>query len=869
MVVGDRIDRYRIEAMLGQGGMGSVYRAYDEKLHRSVALKVLLLDKEGTHTAERKARMVREARAAAALHHPNCVAIYDVGEHDGAPYIAMELVPGRSLGALQKAPAYAWDERVRWLGDIGRALSAAHRAGLVHRDIKPDNVMLGNDGVIKVLDFGIARRVSRDVDASGPTDIEGLGTLTAEGTVIGTPLYMAPEQIRGGEIDSRADQFAWAVLGWELLGGRSPWPTRDMMILVAAICGDEPLPIELPAGCPRAIEVALRRALSKAPGDRFATMEDAVAAITSPIDASLDKTELAPAPVPPPPGPPPSRSRARTIAAAAVIVALAIGVEIVTTRPLGLSAPHQVAGGDSGAVAAPAATRIIDLPPPKSASPEAVAEYRTGLQALRDASWKVADAAFLRATVLDPNMANAHLRAAFTARYNQPAEVTRHFARATDLRGSLSERDRLFLAALEPLLAIEPPDDAESVKRIAVAEAAFPGDAELVGLHAYVGRAVIGNEPALELARRSIKLDPEFADGWQMVGDIEGDLGHMSEAREALQRCIEISPASIDCRSHLSMLDELEGKCDRVQLGLRAMISRQPEGAATSFPFWPSSLLAIGATREAVLQALEQRWSMLPETQREVTKRMEAAQLDAFYGDFVSALRKVGDVEELIKTSPDPHLHVAATALRVDIESEMGRSSDAAEHAARHLKQREAWNVIAPGDGPDATPQLLYVAYRGGLIDHAQLASSRAAWMERTRSVARPSRAWARGFGASETLEEAREARTALPPSGLPVSYFRHADEAAGVGRILLLTGAQKDGAALLGIAAGSCRGLLDPIAHTRANDALGRAREAIGDTAGACAAYKVVRDRWGKANPKSVTAEHARAQSKSMGCGD
>ena len=160
--------------------------------------------------AEASARVLREARAAARIAHPNAVAIYDVGEVDGLPFLAMELVTGRPLSAFVGDGGVPLERRIRWLAEVASALGAAHALGLVHRDIKPDNVMLASDGTVKVLDFGIARRASARTDlGGGPIPTEGavaLGTLTAEGVVLGTPFYMAPEQMRGELIDGRADR---------------------------------------------------------------------------------------------------------------------------------------------------------------------------------------------------------------------------------------------------------------------------------------------------------------------------------------------------------------------------------------------------------------------------------------------------------------------------------------------------------------------------------------------------------------------------------------------------------------------------------------------------------------------------------------
>ncbi|MGK3983141.1 protein kinase [Sorangium sp. So ce136] len=275
---GDSFERYTIEAAIGQGGMGCVYRAHDARLGRRVAVKVIA---GGAVDPDAAARLLREARAAAALDHPNAVSIFDVGELDGTPFIVMELVAGRTLRSAIGGPEVPGSMRVTWLADVGRALAAAHRRGLVHRDIKPENVMVRDDGVIKVLDFGIARRAAGEADPSASTEAPALPTLTALGVKLGTPVYMAPEQIRGGELDGRADQFAWGVLAFELLTGRLPWRgAGDMLAVVASILTDEADRTLLDAASvPPAVSAVVLRALSKRPEDRFASMDDLVRAL--------------------------------------------------------------------------------------------------------------------------------------------------------------------------------------------------------------------------------------------------------------------------------------------------------------------------------------------------------------------------------------------------------------------------------------------------------------------------------------------------------------------------------------------------------------------------------------------------------------
>jgi len=205
--LGQTFSRYIIEASIGQGGMGEVYRAFDEKLRRKVALKVIHPDLAVPDAA---ARLVREARVAAGLAHPNIVAIFDLGEIDDTVFLVMELVSGAPLRAYIGDQTVPIARKIRWLADIARGLAAAHKAGLVHRDVKPANVMVSDDDVVKVLDFGLAKPLEA---ASFRSDV---------GMVVGTPGYLAPELFTGATADARSDQFAFGVTAYELLGGVHP-----------------------------------------------------------------------------------------------------------------------------------------------------------------------------------------------------------------------------------------------------------------------------------------------------------------------------------------------------------------------------------------------------------------------------------------------------------------------------------------------------------------------------------------------------------------------------------------------------------------------------------------------------------------------
>jgi serine/threonine-protein kinase len=281
---GETIGRYVVEAVLGEGGMGCVYRARDPELGRRVAVKVLRPRTQAGRTAaaddEIVARMRREARAAAALSHPNAVSVFDVGEADGELFIVMELVDGRTLRSYVGAGDVPLARRLRWLADAARALGAAHALGIVHRDIKPDNVMVRPDGLVKVLDFGIARPATSTPDAAGPTAPVGIATVTSEGRILGTPCYMAPEQLLGQALDGRTDQFAWGVMAYELLTGWLPWPEDDIARLAVAVVTRAPRsPRALVTEIPEHVEGVVLRALEKLPEARFASIDEAADAL--------------------------------------------------------------------------------------------------------------------------------------------------------------------------------------------------------------------------------------------------------------------------------------------------------------------------------------------------------------------------------------------------------------------------------------------------------------------------------------------------------------------------------------------------------------------------------------------------------------
>ena len=288
LTAGTRLGPYEILAPLGAGGMGEVYRARDPRLGRDVAIKVL--PTESLHDDAARTRLLREARLAATLNHPNICTIHEVGEAGGHIYIAMELIEGRPLSeAIAERRAGLPTENVTRYGmQIAAALAHAHEKHVIHRDLKSSNVVITPDGRAKVLDFGVARRAYEASDASSTTLSVGP---TETGAVVGTPHYLAPEVLRGGTADERSDLWALGVLLQEMASGALPFNGTTGYELASAILHDTPA--ALPDRVPSGLRAVIGRCLAKEPGERYQRASELRAALEA-LQSGASATTVGP-----------------------------------------------------------------------------------------------------------------------------------------------------------------------------------------------------------------------------------------------------------------------------------------------------------------------------------------------------------------------------------------------------------------------------------------------------------------------------------------------------------------------------------------------------------------------------------------------
>ncbi len=408
-MIGQAFAGYVIRAQLGRGGMGVVYEAWDPRLDRPLALKMIrseMLDEAG------RRRFLLEAQACSRLNHPHVVTVYAAGEEGGNPYMAMELLRGRTLRRVLAEDALDWQRKVELALDALDALARLHEAGIVHRDLKPENIMITDDGVLKLMDFGLAH-----VEAAGATQV---------GMVVGTAGYMSPEQVAGRPVDARSDVFSFGILLYEMLAGRRPFDGESAMSVMYQIQNAAPPPLpDGPADLPPGLTACLERALAKDPAQRHAdagALRDELAALLAGVVTAA------------------SRRRRRIAWLAGTATVAALGTVIVALALRGPSAPkpdreravqHNELGQDldrrGERVEARAEFRAATLADPGYPVPW----NNLALLALQDGERAEADSLLRRALAADPQYAQAWYNLGFLQEETErPADAEASYRRA-------------------------------------------------------------------------------------------------------------------------------------------------------------------------------------------------------------------------------------------------------------------------------------------------------------------------------------------------------------------------------------------------------------------------------------------------------
>jgi serine/threonine-protein kinase len=743
----------------------------------------------------------------------------------------MELIHGRTLRAW--APRASLAERLRALVTTARALAAAHARGVVHRDVKPDNVMMRDDGVLKVLDFGIARRVPFSLDPNGPTG--DLARRTLSSGIVGTPGYMAPEQLRGEGVDGRSDQFAWGVMAFEVLEGTHPWADASDIRTVASILA-APAP-SLTKATPE-VAAVVRRALAKDARARYARMTD----VADALEAALGRE-----------APRPARAAGHAWTAFAPLgLATALMLGAAFTGPPHARATAMASGARSAA--RPAA---------------AIEAFEEARRDLREASLYEARRELGEAVAIDPTFAAAHL---WTAILSEDADDAMHdaLAHAVKYRSSLAPKEVALLEAVGPWARV-PVDWVAAEQRLVDAARAFPRDVEMafvLGLtrlrrNDYAGAIVAFTDAEAR--------DAGFAAAVFERGVVHVARGDVREADAAFRACLDEAPGSTSCLRELALDAESAGRCAEEADIARRLAAREPET-----PEWnillAQALLTDDVRGAEAAQALDAAVRRMTPDARATERLRQRTTLDILRGELDAAERDAAAWELAVEPRPDALAHLLPARTRMLVALEVGDTGAAGRLAKRYLARQSAWVTSEDRWGTDI--DALGVAYRAGALGRAAFVAERDAWL--AREEARAARAgqlrrglfWIVAFAApAVTAEDARNALAMLPrfaplPSAIDVGLAG----AAPIGETYRLSGRNADAAEWLVSAARSCVPIDYPLLWVQAKVSHGRLAEEQGDRESACTDYGRVLDLWGRA-PRSVTAGVARARAAALGC--
>jgi serine/threonine protein kinase len=590
-VIGRRLSHYNVLADLGAGGMGVVYRAHDTRLDRDVAIKVLPTDRPLSQTARR--RFQREAMAASALNHPNIITIYEVNSEGDTDFIVMEYVRGATLSSVLKKRKLELSEALRYCIQIADALTKAHAAGIIHRDLKPGNIMVTEDGLIKVLDFGLAKfNPSMAAGDNEITDAERTNqfTLTQPGAVTGTVAYMSPEQARGDTVDARSDIFSFGIVMFEMFSGHLPFMGPNSIALLHNLHFSPPRDLtQMRPDVPKPLVSLISRMLEKKTEKRVQTMSEvamelrrgAVGLVDGPLTWHPSEATIDLARSPSPRG---LSTKHMWMAAALFVLLILAGIgswrwlkkpkatqpAAVQTTPVEDNAyalyrraredlDHSDRDGDVDA-AIKVLERAVQLDPQSAASYAALSEAYNHKNTFNpDPQWtKLASESANKAVSLDNYLAAGHVSLGMSKMSDgDSTEAEKQFRTAIDLdpKSAIPHRD---LGLLYDKTG-KPDQAAEELKRALQLD---PNDWKTylaMGLDAYQAGRYKEAAAAWEMA---LKLEPDNVPALRNLGAVYHSMGRDDDAVAALQHALEIKPAA-DVYTNLGTILFYQGKYDR------------------------------------------------------------------------------------------------------------------------------------------------------------------------------------------------------------------------------------------------------------------------------------------------------------------